>query len=80
MINILVYTKITFTIENIANIDSNRSLDFKKIIKRFISRMNKNGDPLKASQKEQIKLLFYNNRETIKKIIKELLNKINIKL
>jgi hypothetical protein len=47
-----------------------------KVIKRYILRINKDGDPLKAKQKEDIKLLFYNNREKIKKIIKKLLNKI----
>jgi hypothetical protein len=43
------------------------------IINKFITRMNTNDDPLKKQKKEEIKLLFYNNRDKIKKIIKKIL-------
>ncbi len=37
----------------------------KKIIKRFIDRMNDNDDNLKGIKKDEIKLLLYNSREKI---------------
>jgi hypothetical protein len=40
----------------------------KKIIKRFIDRMNDNDDNLKGIKKDEIKLLLYNSREKIQPI------------
>jgi hypothetical protein len=39
--------------------------EIKKIIKRFIDRMNDNDDNLKGIKKDEIKLLLYNSREKI---------------
>jgi hypothetical protein len=47
----------------------------KKIIKRFIDRMNDNDDNLKGLKKDEIKLLLYNSREKI-----QTTNKIDIEL
>jgi hypothetical protein len=47
------------------------------IIQKFITRMNTNEDPLKKQKKEEIKLLFYNNRDKIKDIIKKILAELN---
>jgi hypothetical protein len=47
----------------------------KKIIKRFIDRMNDNDDNLKGLKKDEIKLLLYNSREKIQST-----NKIDIEL
>jgi hypothetical protein len=48
------------------------------IITKFITRMNTKGDPLKNQKKEEVKLLFYNNRDKIKRIIKKILAEIEI--
>ena len=48
------------------------------IINKFITRMNTKGDPLKNQKKEEVKLLFYNNRDKIKKVIKKMLAEIEI--
>ena len=45
---------------------------------KFITRMNTDGDPLKDQKKEEVKLLFYNNRYKIKKIIKNILEDLKI--
>lgn len=41
-------------------------VETKKIIQRFIDRMNDEDDKLKGIKKEEIKLLLYNSREKIK--------------
>ena len=47
----------------------------KKIIQRFLDRMNDDDDKLKGLKKEEIKLLLYNSREKI-----QTTNKIDIEL
>jgi len=56
-------------------VESSFDSETKKIIKRFIDRMNDNDDNLKGIKKEEIKLLLYNSREKIQSI-----NKIDLEL
>jgi hypothetical protein len=47
------------------NLEEKLEPETAKIIKRFITRMSDENDPLKGLKKEEIKLLLYNSRDKI---------------